>query len=224
LPVKPPPAPPAGPPNAEPPAAALDQGDAAILAQAAALRASGKEAWQEGLHSEAGELYSQACELLLMIGADGAPDEAGEAGATRGGGGPVAAELQKCRLSLSLCLSKQKRWRETVVACTQVIDANGRCGTAWFRRGQALEALGEAEAAAWDLQVASTLLPSNAQVRRALDRAQSARPLTKPRLGGAAAAASPFGDLFGSGGGGGDSPFGSLFGGASLTTSHPVDT
>lgn len=190
---------------------ATDDGEASVLAQAAALRSSGKRAGEEGQWSEAGELYSQACELLLMMGAADSAVHGGADGARGTRGEPVAAELQKCRLSLSLCLGKQKRWRDVVETCSAIIDANARCGTAWFRRGQALAALGEAEAAVWDLRRASSLLPANAQVQRALIRAQAAGHERKAALSGAGAGF-PFGDLFGLGGDSGTSSLSSLLG------------
>jgi tetratricopeptide (TPR) repeat protein len=192
------------------PSRAADEGQASVLAQAAALRSSGKRAGEEGQWGEAAELYSQACELLLLMGPAGAPAGNERTSGSRRGE-PVAAELQKCRLSLSLCLGKQKRWRDVVEACSAIIDANARCGTAWFRRGQALAALGEAEAAVWDLRRASSLLPANDQVQRALARAQAARQERKP-VPGSVGAGSPFGDLFGSGADGAGSSLGGLFG------------
>lgn len=95
--------------------------------------------------------------------------------------------------------------------CTAVIGANVRCGTAWFRRGQALHALGEAEAAVWDLQRAAKLLPGNKQVARALSRAEAASAATKP-----ASPLSAFGGLGGVGAptlGMGGAPAGGLLGG-----------
>ncbi|EOD40130.1 hypothetical protein EMIHUDRAFT_222982 [Emiliania huxleyi CCMP1516] len=140
--------------------------------QVATLRASAKESAQGGQWREAGKLrLLQACELLLVLWSGGDATESERR---------VSSELQRGRLSLALCLSKQRRWREAVDTCTAVIGANVRCGTAWFRRGQALHALGEAEAAVWDLQRAAKLLPGNKQVARALSRAEAASAATKP--------------------------------------------
>lgn len=191
---------------------AVDEAETSVLKQAATLRASAKDAWEAGQWNEASELYARASELLLMIGTSES-DKSTNAPDTRRNGGPVAAELQKCRLSLSVCLAKQKRWREVIESCSDIIEANARCGTAWFRRGQALAALGEADAAVWDLERASSLLPSNAQVKRALTRARGALQDQKLKVGNGNDV-SPFGGLFTPGSSSEGSAIGHLFGAA----------
>jgi len=164
------------------------------------LRADGKQRGSSGDWKQASKLYTEACARL---------EEAADSRAE------VAEQLQACRLNLALCYIKRGEFEDAIRVCTQALASNGRCGSALFRRGQALQASGRVDAALWDFQRSAELLPRNKQVAAALAQAQSTqRSLVgakRPRSSLAADAAalpsleSLFGELSGDGrdGGGG---------------------
>lgn len=124
----------------------------------AELRRRASKLGKAGNWEEAAGVYEEACALLLAE-----PDAAA-----------AAQQLQACRLNRALCCLKSESWDDVVSVCSDVLSADPRCGTAYFRRGQALQAQGNSPAAAWDLQKASKLLPASKEVKRALKRSRRA--------------------------------------------------
>mmetsp|Transcript_52281 Transcript_52281/g.86714 ORF Transcript_52281/g.86714 Transcript_52281/m.86714 type:complete len:468 (+) Transcript_52281:73-1476(+) len=147
------------------------QGDAhepaveAAITKAANLRQQAKREGEAGNWQQAHVIYSSACSLLEehTSPADGEQVEPALL---------VVRQLQICRLGLALCLLELREWNEATKLCSEIIRISPRCGTAWYRRGLALQALGRLDAAAWDLERASQLLPKNARVAAALEQAK----------------------------------------------------
>ena len=70
--------------------------------------------------------------------------------------------------------------------CGDVLRANPRCASALYRRGLALEAGGQLDAAAWDLKQAVRLQPSNERAVAAAERitaAAAAKPSLRKQVG-----------------------------------------
>ena len=137
---------------------AEESGAAASSGAVAELRRRASKLGKEGSWQEAADVYEEACALLLAE-----PDAAA-----------AAEQLQACRLNRALCCIKSESWDDVVSVCSDVLGADSKCGTAYFRRGQALQAQGNSPAAAWDLQKASKLLPASKEVKRALKRSRRA--------------------------------------------------
>ncbi|KAL1527817.1 hypothetical protein AB1Y20_009200 [Prymnesium parvum] len=157
-----------------------------VLAQVRKLRQEAAAAGKAGRWAEACALYERGCALL-----ESGADEAAEARPAS-----AEAELQSLRLNAALCQLKLEQWAEAIASCSLILQRNPKCGTALYRRGQALEASGQLDAAAWDLGQACKVLPGNKQVRQALERVkeqQRSRPALVRRPSGGAGAAGPAG-------------------------------
>ena len=97
-------------------------------------------------------------------------------------GGRLQTRLQ-CRLQRALCLVKGEKLSEAVAVCSGAIKRSPQCGSAFYRRGQALFLLGQNDAAKWDLERAEALMPGNALVKKMLVRtAQATTQASRRRL------------------------------------------
>ena len=171
----------------------------ALLARVAELRVAAKGARRVERWADALAGYAEACSLLeggAVVGTvatvDGAQAEATSASmaapsaAAAKEGSPVsrriAAELQACRLSGALCAYQLEQWTEVIRLCSAALRVNPSCAAALYRRGLALQADGQVEAAAWDLQQAARLQPNNAKHKAAAARAEAAAAAARPLM------------------------------------------
>jgi hypothetical protein len=171
----------------------------ALLARVAELRVAAKGARRVERWADALAGYAEACSLLeggAVVGTvatvDGAQAEATSASmaapsaAAAKEGSPVsrriAAELQACRLSGALCAYQLEQWTEVIRLCSSALRVNPSCAAALYRRGLALQADGQVEAAAWDLQQAARLQPNNAKHKAAAARAEAAAAAARPLM------------------------------------------
>ena len=184
-----------------------------VLARAEKLRARARAAGSAEKWEEAAKLYGQACTLLGRAPGEGEPPEAAS---------EEGRLLQQCQLNLALCCVKREIWDQARDVCTEVLKRDARCGTAYYRRAQALLAEDSPDAAVWDLQQAARLSPKSKPVGKLLKKAQAAQAkATASRLAvggrrGAAGGEMPdFSKMMASmGGGAGGSPdLASLMGG-----------
>ena len=134
---------------------------ACVLDAVSALRAQAATASGAGDWEAAAELYQKCCGQLGACA--GSEDSA-----------PARAALRKSLLNVAHACTKLERWEEARDASSEVIRVDPACATAYYRRGLALLGLDQPDAAQWDLQRASKLLPGNARVSRALGRAKRA--------------------------------------------------
>ena len=184
---------------------AADAAHDALLARVAELRVSAKGARRVERWADALAGYAEACSLLEGGAAAGtvaatggaqaeatstsmaAPSVAAPKVSSPGSRrderqGRLAAELQACRLSGALCAYQLEHWGEVIRLCGAALRANPSCAAALYRRGLALQADGQVEAAAWDLQQAARLQPNNAKHKAAAARAEAAAAAARPLM------------------------------------------
>ena len=137
-----------------------------VLARAEKLRARARAAGSAEKWEEAAKLYGQACTLLGRAPGEGEPPEAAS---------EEGRLLQQCQLNLALCCVKREIWDQARDVCTEVLKRDARCGTAYYRRAQALLAEDSPDAAVWDLQQAARLSPKSKPVGKLLKKAQAAQ-------------------------------------------------
>ena len=136
------------------------------MARAEKLRARARAAGSAEKWEEAAKLYGQACTLLGRAPGEGEPPEAAS---------EEGKLLQQCQLNLALCCVKREIWDQARDVCTEVLKRDARCGTAYYRRAQALLAEDSPDAAVWDLQQAARLSPKSKPVGKLLKKAQAAQ-------------------------------------------------
>ena len=133
-----------------------DMSAAERVAEAAALKAKGTDAFKAKKWADAQELYHDAGEYV-----DGE------------GGDDARALLLSCLLNQAQCALAQSEWAPAAAACTRALALDAASMKAYFRRGKARVELGEFDDAKADLREAAKLDPKSREVREAIAEAKA---------------------------------------------------
>jgi len=134
--------------------------DSEKIAETAALKAKGTEAFKAGKWEDATELYGDAAMFVDHSFSDEV--EAAEAKALR----------ISCLLNQAQCALKQSEWMQAESICSTIIDIDAENVKALFRRGTARTQLQEFDDAKVDLREASRLDPKSKEIRDAFKSCQ----------------------------------------------------